>query len=224
MPSVFSILRRGDGSAWLGTVRFRPAQTPLSRTGGITVDDDITVSTDGSGWFGAILQAPGDYYVWLGTARIPRLIRVPEGAGSYLLEDLLGIPGGSLPVNYLEIGSRLLLINATTGQLHPWAVTGTAPAYQLEILPGQSLVRTVTFRWQNAPTNTAAQLWHETAKVWIPPFVDGGVLQFGTAGAVVGNNARIFGSKFQMRDVTAGTWHTVYVTGTSPQFYLGPAE
>jgi hypothetical protein len=223
MPAIFSTLRRGDGSAWIGTVRLRPAKTPLSRTGGLTVEDDITTSTDGSGWFGIHLQAPGDYYVWLGSARVPRLVTIPDSAATYLLEDLLGIPGGSFPVNYLELGTQFLLLNGTTGQFHALGVTGTAPSYQLEILPGGSLARLTSFRWQDAPSKTAFQIWHETAKVWVAPFIASGVLQFGAAGDVVANNARISGAKFQMRDTVAGTWHTVYLVGTSPQFYIGPA-
>lgn len=223
MPSVFSTLRRGDGSAFIGTVRFRPARTPLSRTGGLTVEDDVTTTTDGTGWFGLYLQAPGEYYVWLGAARIPRLVNIPDTTATLLLEDLLGIPGGSFPVNYLQLGTQFLLINGTSGQFHALAVTGTAPAYQLEILPGGSIARLTTFRWQDAPTNTAFQLYHDTEKVWVAPYLASGVLMFGSAGDVVANNARISGAKFQMRDTVAGTWHTVYLINPGPAFYVGPA-
>jgi hypothetical protein len=227
MPGIFSVLRKGDGSAFIGSVRFRPVTTPLGQTGGVTVEADVTTTSDASGWFGTHLHGPQDYYVWLGNARIPRRFHVPAGTGEFLLEDLLGLSGGTFPLNYQVVGDRLLFINATTGTLHAIRASGTDP-YQIAIEAAGSLVQDPTFRWQNAPTNTALQLWNTDEDDWQAPLLTGAVgayqVGLGAVGVVSANNARIHGAKLQLRHQVDGTWHTLYTYGDPVQLYVGPAE
>ncbi len=224
MPAVFTIVRRSDNSPlYPGQVLFRPVEATVAASGSVITGNDVIAATDGSGFF-TLTLLPGDYYVWVGPVARRRRITVPDVDQSQLLEDLLGITGGMVPLNYRNLGDNLQLINGTEGGWHSIAVSGPLDGLQLTIGPAGTAFAFPSVNW---PASDELQFWNPDLSAWFSPYLEGTAdapqLSIGTAGDAF-SNARKNGGKLQLKNLTTGGWHTIYLQFDPPTLAIGPSD
>ena len=219
MASIFTRLVDDAGNGVPGAkLTFRRRWSPLAARSAITVKTDVSVTADASG-FCSVGLLGGKYRVWIpGWDAV--IVTIPDDDGSYLLQDLLGVDGVWVPLNYRYIGGQLQIINADDGSWLVPCIVGAADAPALAINQGNL---SPNYRW----VGTTMQWINADAATWHAPWIEGTDnprIALGAAGVSSDDNARINGGRLQLINRTTGQWHTIFLTGSAPVWAVGPGE
>lgn len=205
-----------------GVIVLRRRWAPQARIGAVTIDSEITITADANGFLSTPLLG-GVFRCWIPGAD-PRLITVPDDDGTYLLEDLLGVTGGSTPLTYRyrtgSDGDDLLeVLNGTDGTFHAFRIRG---AETMQIAIDESTAQVGNYRWQA----NCLQIWNPDTETWHAVYLTGATPQFvvGAAAELYEANARILAGKLQLRNATTDLYHSIYLTGTPSSWVIAAGE
>lgn len=219
MATLFTRIINDTGSGVSGAVlSLRRRWSPQARVGAVTSGEDILLTADANGFVSSPIVG-GVFRVWIGGMRDPKLITVPDDDGTYLLEDLFGITGGTAALTYRYLAGVLELLNGTTGAFHPISI---ATVDGLTLVASTSGDTPANFRWESG----CLQVLHVEDETWHPVWIVGATPQIaiGTAGETVSPNARISGGKLQLRNLTTNQYHTIYLTGAALTWAIAAGE
>ena len=205
-----------------GIVVFRRRWAPQARVGAVTVASKITVTADAAGFLSTGLLG-GEFRVWLPGAD-PRKILIPDDAGTYLLEDLLGITGTATPITYryrrASSGDDILeVLNGTTGVFRGFRISGATP---VQIAVDEAAAADANYRWEAG----TLQIFNTETEAWHALYLTGASPQFavGEAGAFYSGNARHKDGKLQLRNATTGLYHSIYLSGAPDSWVIAAGE
>lgn len=219
MATLFTRIIDDTGSGVSGaTITLRRRWSPQARVGAVTNGADTVLTADSNGFITSPIVG-GVFRVWIASHREPRLITIPDDDGTYLLEDLLGVTGGTAALTYRYNASVLELLNGTTGVFHPISI---ATLDGLTLVASTSGDTDPNFRW----VGNCLQILHTADETWHPVWIQGASPQIaiGAAGEVVSPSARISGGKLQLRNITTDLYHTIYLTGTALTWAIAAGE
>jgi hypothetical protein len=220
MATLFTRVMDNAGNGMVGVVVLVRRRWGISgRTDGVTADAGLYLVTDHNGFASGVVLG-GEYRVWVGLNTDPRRIVVPDDDGTYLLQDLIGVTGGTANLTYRYQESSLQVLNGSTGAWHGFRVSGAEGEEVISI--DEIGTATANYKWEagtlflrNADTNA----WHAI-------YLTGAVPQFalGADGEMVTANARTTAGKLQIRNVTTGEYHTIYLTGSGSSWVIAAGE
>lgn len=233
MATVFSILRRADGTPYTGLATFRPAEGPSRVTPDFQTGEDVELYMDATGYFNVTLD-PGWYWVTLRGQR-PFGVSVPIGTGSYLLADLVRggtrIPSGlaALGANYSLTNGILQLLNADTGAWHTiWAQTYEG-GLRLFIGASGELGTTPNSIIFSKTTLSCLRIFDQATGLPHMPMIAGSdpfSLAFSAAASPVATNYRVLGGALQLLNGGTLLHHSIWIVGAAglEQLAIGPDE
>lgn len=216
MATLFTRIIDETGSGVSGaTVILRRRWSPQARVGAVTKGTDLTLTADVNGFITSPIIG-GVFRVWIGSHREPRLITVPDDDGTYLLEDLLGVTGGTAALTYRYYQDCLQTLNGTTGEFLGFRLRGSGVAMQLALDEGEDL--TANFKWEGG----SLQIWNADTEEWHAVWLSGASPQFtfGEAGELATGMARVNAGKLQLKNSTTSLWHSIYATGATPTWVI----
>ena len=216
MATLFTRIISDTGSGVSGaSLSLRRRWSPQARVGAVTTGEDILLTADANGFVSSPIVG-GVFRVWIGGMRDPKLITVPDDDGTYLLEDLLGITGGTAALTYRYNGHCLQILNGTSGEFLGFRLRGEAEAMQLALDQGEDL--TANYKWEGG----SLQIWNPDTEEWHAVWLSGATPQFvfGEAGELATGMARMSAGKLQMKNETTSLWHSIYATGSTPTWVI----
>lgn len=216
MATLFTRIIDDTGSGVSGaTLSLRRRWSPQARVGAVTTGEDLLLTADTNGFISSPIIG-GVFRVWIGGMRDPKLITVPDDDGSYLLEDLLGITGGTAALTYRYYQDCIQILNGTTGEFLGFRLRGEAAEMQLALDEGEDL--TANYRWEGG----SLQIWNADTEEWHAVWLSGASPQFtfGTAGELASGMARVSGGKLQLKNSTTSLWHSIYASGSTPTWVI----
>lgn len=216
MATLFTRIIDDTGSGVSGaTITLRRRWSPQARVGAVTAGEDILVTADTNGFVTSPIVG-GVFRVWIGGMRDPKLITVPDDDGTYLLEDLLGITGGTAALTYRYYQDCLQILNGTTGEFLGFRLRGSGAEMQLALDEGEDL--TANYRWEDG----CLQIWNADTGDWHAVWLSGATPQitFGAPGELASGMARVSGGKLQLKSSTTSLWHSIYASGTPPTWVI----
>lgn len=196
-------------------VTLRRRWSPQARVGAVTNGAELAVTSDTNGFITTPIVG-GVFRVWIGSHREPRLITVPDDDGTYLLEDLLGVTGGTAALTYRYHLDCLQILNGTTGEFLGFRLRGEAEAMQLALDEGEDL--TANYKWEGG----SLQIWNADTEEWHAVWLSGASPQFtfGAAGELASGMARVSAGKLQLKNSTTSLWHSIYASGSTPTWVI----
>ena len=216
MATLFTRIVDDTGAGVAGaTVTLRRRWSPQARVGAVTKGSDVLVTADVNGFVTTPIIG-GVFRVWIGSHREPRLITVPDDDGTYLLEDLLGVTGGTAALTYRYYQDCIQILNGTTGEFLGFRLRGEAEAMQLALDEGEDL--TANYKWEGG----SLQIWNADTEEWHAVWLSGASPQFvfGEAGVAATSTARISGGLLQIKNTTTSLWHSIYASGSPPTWVI----
>lgn len=220
--TVFGIVYQADGNPLASAALFFTPASRRTRTsvGGLVGTGTVEMDTNGQGFFTGTLM-PGRYFLRIGDSDAIPLV-VPSTAGTYVIQDLLGVSGGTVSagVNYRDIGSQRQLLSSNGAWYLPSVtVSGSAVAYAYAL--GSDSGGSANYQFRSGMFELAG-----SDSQFRAPFVTGSssapAFALAAVGATAFTNTRISSGKFQLYNSTTGLWHTWFLNGIAGA--LGPAE
>jgi hypothetical protein len=220
--TVFGLVFGPDGNPSASSaLLFTPStRRPRTSQGGLIGSGSVEMNTNGQGFFTGTLM-PGRYYLRVDDGD-PIPLVVPSTAGTYVIQDLLGVSGGTVTagVNYRDIGAQRQLLSSNGAWYVP-SVTVSGGAAAISYALGSDAGGTVNYRFRSSMYELAG-----TDSQYRAPYVTGTAsapaLALAAVGATAFANSRVSAGKFQLNNPTTGTWHTWFLNGVAGA--LGPAE
>lgn len=216
MATLFTRIVDDTGAGVAGAMLvLRRRWTPQARVGAVTNGDDVTITADVNGFVTSPIVG-GVFRVWIGGMRDPKLITVPDDDGTYLLEDLLGVTGGTAALTYRYYQDCIQILNGTTGDFLGFRLRGEAEAMQLALDEGEDL--TANYKWEGG----SLQIWNADTEEWHAVWLSGASPQFvfGEAGELASGMARVSAGKLQLKNSTTSLWHSIYASGSTPTWVI----
>lgn len=231
MATVFGTVIFPDRAAFQGRVGFLPfLGAPVSTGAASVAFGPIVAQCGASGFFSAEIVA-GRYWVHVGQA-LRRLITVADDGKAYLLQDLFGgTPTGIAPQNFRFVTEGIQFIHATTGQFHSLGIVDEPEALNWAVYPSGEVLTPGSYKTVGTTAFFRAIKSDGSTGGWHAPFLTGTaeapVMNFaGEDEEITGGNFNLSATRWQIRNVETGQFHTLFVTGDpgAETWALGPAE
>ena len=220
--TVFGLVFQADGNPMASAALLFSPASRRTRTslGGLVGTASIEMDTNGQGFFTGTLM-PGRYFLRIDDSD-PIPLVVPQTAGTYVIQDLLGVSGGTVGagVNFRDVGTQRQLLSSNGGWYVP-SVTVSGAATAISFGTGSDTGGTTNYRRRSGMFELVGSDGSYRA-----PFVSGTVnapaLSFAAVNATPFTNDRTSSGKFQLYNPSTGSWHTWFLNGAYNAF--GPAE
>lgn len=220
--TVFGLVFQADGNPMASAALLFSPASRRTRTslGGLVGTASIEMDTNGQGFFTGTLM-PGRYFLRIGDSDAIPLV-VPQTAGTYVVQDLLGVSGGTVGagVNFRDIGGQRQLLSSNGGWYLP-SVTVSGSATSITFGAGANTGGTANWQYRAGMFELVG-----SDSQYRAPFVSGTVsapaLSFAAVGATAFSNSRTSSGKFQLYNPSTGSWHTWFLNNVVNAF--GPAE
>lgn len=226
MSAIFGTIVLPDLRPFTGRIGFVPSDgTSMARGTDTMAWQPIAVSCDVAGFFSTPIAA-GKYWVYVGNS-LRRFIVVADDAKHYLLQDLLGGSLGVAAQNFRHTPEGIQFINGDTGAFHALDLTTAPDSVDWLIHPASEVLPPTRFK----VVGGTAYFRRGAAGAWHAPFLSGEAaepqMDFAPADeAVAGGNFRETSTRWQLRNVTTGEFHTFFVVGAPGEeaWAVGPGE
>jgi hypothetical protein len=220
--TVFGLVFGPDGNPSASSaLLFTPStRRPRTSQGGLIGSGSVEMDTNGQGCFTGTLM-PGRYYLRVDDGD-PIPLVVPSTAGTYVIQDLLGVSGGTVGagVNFQDIGSQRQLLSSNGGWYVP-SVTVSGGSAAISYGVGTSSGGSANWQFRSGMFELLG-----TDSQYRAPYLTGSAAAPAFALAAVAatpfTNTRTSSGKFQLYNPTTAQWHTWFLNGVAGA--LGPAE